>query len=145
MLKNISQNAGRFFEILPKDWQDSIVPYWKDLENSTQVYIIEEGDQIIVGGMVFSNLIPEMKEYTDEANCWFLNNYLYIGYLWVPENKRGKNLGSTWLQELRALNKNQKYWLTIEEHGLGGFYLKNNFKYIKTLELESTKEELFAD
>lgn len=145
MLKNINHCASRFFEILPDEWQESIIPHWEALKNSAQVYVIENDREILVGGIVFSSIIPEMKAYAKEAHHWFSNDYLYIGYLWVPEKERGKNLGSIWLKELRELDKHQKYWLTIEEEGLSKFYLKNNFKHIKTLAVKDSKEELFAD
>ncbi|MFD1316237.1 GNAT family N-acetyltransferase [Namhaeicola litoreus] len=145
MLKEISHHPNRFFEILPKDWQESIIPYWQELKEDAKIYIIEDDQEILVGGMVFSSMIPEMNKYAEEALSWYAKDYLYIGYLWVSEKNRGKNWGSRWLEELRTLDKNQKYWLTIEEEGLKGFYLKNNFKHIKRLEYDGLKEELFAD
>lgn len=124
----------QFFSILPEDWRESIVPLWKDYADNSKIYGYFKDGQMIVGGIVFSTCSPDMFYNCTEANLWLEKGYLYIGYVWVVEELRGKNWGSHWLQTLIAQNKKQKYWLTVEEEKLKGFYEKNGFKFVKTLQ-----------
>ena len=57
--------------------------------------------------------------------------YLYVGFIFVIEERRQQNLGSIWLDNLKKMYPNQKFWLTIEDLKLDTFYVKNGFKRIK--------------
>ena len=142
-LKTIN-NAAVFFDLLPLNWQESIKPYWVNIKKNATIYILEDNDEICAGGIIFSANIPEMEAYRDEANYWFSKNYLYIGYVWVPVEKRNKNYGTLWLKNLLLLDKKQHYWLTTEDKQLRYFYEKLNFTYLKTLNSNDVEEELFV-
>ena len=144
MQLRITTKATDFFNMLPVDWQESIVPHWKNLKKNATIYLLEDKDEICAGGIVFSTNIPEMEGYSDEADYWYFKNYLYIGYVWVPISKRNKNYGTLWFNNLIALDKNQHYWLTIEDKKLRYFYEKIGFTYVKTLLCKDIKEELFV-
>lgn len=141
LLKN---NANLFFDMLPKDWQDEIVPFWTHYEASSKIYVIVENNLIIGGGIVFSTTPPDVVYYKEEAEQWFDNGHLYIGFLWVAEHKRNNNLGSFWLEELKNVNPNQKYWLLIEDERLHGFYQRNGFIQIKTIVHNQYPEWLYS-
>lgn len=143
VFKNITARPNSFFNLLPLDWQEAILPFWDKFKKSSEVYILEENDEIIAGGIVFSKCPPDLEFFKDEAREWFDKGYLYIGFIWVPENYRHQNFGSLWLKHLKMQDPNQKYWLTIEEENLRAFYEKNDFQYIKTLQNDSIKEQLF--
>jgi len=144
MLKNITHNPGPFFDILPKDWQDSILPFWNVLKETSKVYVLDQDREICAGGIIFSTLIPEMEGYEAEANYWYSKDYLYIGYVWVPQYKRNKNFGSKWLNHILQLDNKQHYWLTTEDKALRYFYEKMGFSYVKTLCFNHVEEELFV-
>lgn len=133
-----------FFNILPLDWQEGIVPFWSDLKATTSCYILEEKNQIIAGGLVFSSCPPDMKYAEKEVNFWFQNAYLYVGFIYVIPEKRGQNLGSFWLQNLKKKYPHQKYWLTIEDLTLDSFYTKNGFKRIKSIFNEGIEEVIYV-
>jgi GNAT superfamily N-acetyltransferase len=133
MFKHLRDNHHLFFEMLPQDWQDEIIPHWAQYEDSASIYVIEEQDQIIGGGIVFSTCPPDILYYKKEAQNWFDNGYLYLGFIWISEDKRNMNLGSFWLEELKRTRPKQNYWLLIEEEHLHRFYQKNKFVLIKTV------------
>lgn len=134
-----------FFNLLPLEWQESIQPNWASLKECATIYVLEEENEIFAGGIVFSKITPEMDVYIEEAKYWFSKNYFYVGYVWVPLEKRNNNYGSLWLKSLLAENKMQHYWLTTEEKKLRYFYEKLGFKYIKTLNFNEISEELFVN
>lgn len=133
-----------FFEMLPPDWQVNILPFWEVYKNSTKCYVLLENDEPIAGGLVFSECPPDMLNTKEEADGWFKNGYLYLGFIYVLETKRGQNLGSLWLSHLKNKFPKQKYWLTIEDMGLHGFYIKNGFVKVKTISNEGQDEILYA-
>ncbi len=142
--KHLKINHHLFFEILPQDWQDDIVPYWDSYKDSSTIYIISQKEHIIGGGIVFSNCPPDIDYYKIEAEEWFDNGYKYLGFIWIAESKRNMNLGSLWLDELKKQNPLQKYWLLIEEEHLHRYYQKNNFTLIKTIVNNHLSEWLYA-
>lgn len=144
IFKKIKSNPNQFFDILPKDWQDDIVPFWEDYKDNASIYIIKENSQVEAGGIIFSTPSPDILYYKKEAQKWFDNKYLYIGFLWVNKNKRNNNLGSFWISELKKQLPNQKFWLLIEEERLHSFYLKNDFKLIKIFKKDDHSEWLYA-
>lgn len=143
MQLRISKETALFFDLLPKEWQESIdssIHYFKD--NAT-LYLLEENNTLLAGGIVFSKHLPEMDAYREEANYWFSNDYLYIGYVWVPFEKRNNNYGSLWFTYLFKKDPTQHYWLTTEETSLRYFYEKMGFTFLKTLRNGDVQEELF--
>ncbi|MGJ8592982.1 MAG: GNAT family N-acetyltransferase [Aquaticitalea sp.] len=125
--QKLVSNPFDFFELLPQDWQDGIVPHWKNYKDDSIIYVIVENGEIIGGGIVFSTCPPDIRYYEKEAQQLFDNGYLYLGYIWIAEHKRNLNLGSFWLNELKKTNPGQNYWLLIEEEHLHRFYQKNDF------------------
>ena len=115
-----------------------------ELLHQDQTILLVEDNQVIGGGLVFSKSPPDMWYAIDEANKWFDKGYLYIGFIFVLEEKRHQNLGSVWLNQLKAKFPNQKYWLTIEDLKLDSFYVKNDFKKVKSLFNENQEEWLYV-
>jgi diamine N-acetyltransferase len=137
-------NCSEFFKILPLDWLESILPHWETINETTKGYLLVENQKIISGGLVFSKCPPDMLYAIDEANHWIKNGYLYLGFIYVIEERRHQNLGSIWLNSLKQMHPNQKYWLTIEDLKLDTFYKKNDFKKVKTLFNDNQEEWLYV-
>ena len=133
-----------FFKILPKDWQESLVPVWENFKASTSGYLLIDNTQIIAGGLVFSKCPPDMLYAENEANTWFNKGFLYLGFIYVIEEKRHQNLGSVWLDNLKKRIPNQKFWLTIEDLKLDAFYVKNGFKYVKSFYNDGIEEAVYT-
>lgn len=142
--KDITDEAFAFFDTLPPDWQEAIVPVWDQYMEHSRVYILEEAGQICAGGIVFYGMPPEMDHFREEATRWVAKGYHYIGFVWVPENQRKKKYGSAWLLSLIQRNPEQGYWLTTEESALTEFYTRNQFRYIKTLRHRHCEEQLLV-
>jgi len=140
----ILKNKTAFFDLLPLDWQESILPIWNTCQEQAQILTLEQDHEICAGGIVFYKSIPEMEVYREEADLWFFKNHLYIGYVWVPESKRNNNYGSLWLKELLLRDPNQAYWLTTEDKQLRYFYEKAGFTYVKSISCNGVEEELFV-
>jgi len=138
--RDLSASARLFFNILPTDWQEGIVPFWKDYQSSTQVFVLRKEHRIAGGGLVFSRPAPDTLIYKEEAQNWFDKGYLYIGFLWIDEQFRNRQLGSYWLHQLFRQNPGQKFWLAIEEEGLASFYSKNGFYLKKIIHLTDSSE-----
>ncbi len=136
-------NVSLFFQILPQDWQEAILPFWNEYKTSTRCYVLtDENQNIIAGGLVFTQCPPDMVYAEEEANKWLNKGYEYLGFIYVIEERRKQNLGSIWLTQLKQMNPKQKYWLVIEEEKLDAFYVKNGFKYKKTLNLNDDNQEM---
>jgi hypothetical protein len=142
-LKILDTNQHLFFDILPKDWQDAIIPFWDACKDTAIIYVFEEKGNIIAGGIVFSTCPPDLLHYKKEAQQWFDKGYLYIGFLFVTELKRNHNLGTIWLQQLKSFAPGQKFWLLIEEDYLHHFYKKNEFHLYQTLPHNDQTEWLY--
>lgn len=127
--KELKNKHSDFFNILPIDWQNSILPYWNHYSKTTKVFVVTCNEVVIAGGLVFNECSPDMENIKNEAEDWFKKGYLYIGYVFVSEKHRNLNIGSFWLQNLILKNPIQKYWLTVEEQNLISFYTKNNFEF----------------
>ena len=138
--KNTTAQPERFFNILPEDWQEGIVPFWPEYQHTARIYTLETPSEVLGGGIVFASVSPDTMLYKKEAQSWFDRGFLYIGFLWITEKHRGKNLGSEWLQELNKLFPNQKLWLSIEEEGLLAFYEKNGFRLVKKINADAGEE-----
>lgn len=121
----------RFFKLLPDDWQEVIVPFWKDYEKSAAIYVFENHLEISAGGIVFNSCPPDLLTYKKELQYWFDEGYAYLGFIFVKETMRGQNLGSQWLDAIKKQLPNQKFWLLIEDEYLHHFYVKNGFQRIQ--------------
>ena len=138
--KDCTARPEYFFSILPPDWRGDIAPVWGDYKDTANIFILESGKQAIGGGIVFSSVSPDTMIYGAEAQHWFDEGYLYIGFLWIAEQHRGKQLGSSWLQQLIRQFPHQKFWLSIDDYQLLPFYERNGFRLMKEVETASGKE-----
>lgn len=137
-------NPTDFFEILPLDWQQNIVPYWEDYKTTSKIYVFKEQNKIVAGGIVFDTCPPDMISQQERAQQWFNQGFLYIGFLFVAEHMRHQKLGSLWIQSLKKLMPNQSFWLVIEDENLGKFYEKHEFKIKETISTENGLEWLYT-
>ena len=126
----LQKKSARFFNILPQDWQQIIVPKWEAFKASASIYVFKENKAIIAGGIVFKSGHPNNTDFENKYAYLYNENYYYIGFLWVIPEKRNQKLASKWLSNVHYLNTNQKYWLTIEEASLQHFYQKNGYKLL---------------
>lgn len=143
IFRELTDDPQAFFEMLPQDWQDEIVPFWDDYKAESKIYILEKHLAIIGGGIVFYKSPPHFEYFESEASSFFNKGYLYLGFIWITEDQRNKNLGSVWLQQLKTQNPNQKYFLLTEEDYLQHFYEKNDFYRIKQVQNQEHQEWLY--
>ena len=140
-LVDSTQQPESFFNALPADWQEGIVPYWADYQHTARIFTFQSGTEILGGGIVFSTVSPDTQEvYQQEAQRWFDEGYLYIGFLWFSEQHRGKQLGTKWLEQVFARHPRQKFWLAIDEFRLSSFYIRNGFSLIEKIESAEGEE-----
>jgi len=143
--KNYTTKAYVFFEMLPSDWKDNIVPFWNDLKSTTQLFVLIENETIIAGGLVFSKCPPDLMYYEKEANTWFEKGYLYLGFIFVDEKQRNRSLGSLWLDNIKKQYPKTGFWLAIEDENLHKFYDKNGFEKVATIKnLDLQEESIYA-
>lgn len=143
---DITDQAQAFFDIIPHDWQEDIVPYWPEyrLNERAKVMALIKNQVIIGGGIIFSSTSPDDDMDAGFAQSWFDQGYLYIGFLWIEKTFRNQKLGSLWLKNVFELDLNQKYWLTIEEENLIDFYVKNQFRLIQNIDDPDAREWLMV-
>ncbi len=141
---NATESPEQFFNMLPDDWQILIVPYWESYKDDAKIYVLKENEEVVAGGLVFSRSLPDMSDFEKSLQYLFSEGYLYLGFIWVPLDKRNRQLASQWLTLLKNQDPNQKYWLTIEEPWLKHFYEKNGFKLIKESDDAGDKEWLYV-
>jgi GNAT superfamily N-acetyltransferase len=128
LFKKLEGKYTTFFQILPKDWQVSLEEIFN--EEEAVIYVLIENDLIVAGGILFKSYNDDMSNFKEESKLYLKANYLYIGYLFVLETYRGKHLGSKWIELVKAVYPKTKFWLTIENEVLEGFYLQNGFNKI---------------
>lgn len=138
---NYTSKANLFFEMLPKDWQETIIPFWDHLKQTTQIYVLVEDNVIVAGGLVFSICPPDMMYYESKANKWFQKGFLYLGFIYVDEMKRNRNLGSLWLDSVKKQYPKTGFWLSIEDENLDKFYGRNGFEKVETMKNTELNEE----
>ena len=143
--KDFTDRAKDFFEILPEDWVVEIEPLWDDYDNTAKIYCIIDESTVVSGGIVFSTVSPDTKGYKEIAQSWLTRGYLYIAFLYVSENHRGRGLGSFWYRELKKLDPQQKFWLAIEEKNLMDFYVPLGFFEQAKVLNNGTEEWILAD
>lgn len=132
-----------FFDILPKDWVNEIRPFWKEYKDKTKIYVLDKGNKIIGGGMIFSTVSPDMKNNTSKAKYWLDKGYLYLAFFYIKKEYRGNRLGDFWLKNILEMDKNKKYWLCIEDPGLENFYKRNGFRLVEKISTENSKDWIF--
>lgn len=150
--KETTDKPERFFDILPADWQESITPFWANYVSSARIFVLEsateplgEHTQVVGGGIVFSSISPDCQPmYHAEAKQWFDEGYLYIGFLWIAEQHRDKQLGTKWLQSLYGRFPGKGFWLSIDDIKLASFYKRNGFALMKKVELDYYPEWVMA-
>lgn len=142
--KKLQNNHYLFLEMLPNDWQDELQPFWADIKDYSELYVLKENETIIGGGIVFTKAPPDILYFKEEAQEWFDSGFLYLGFIWISENKRNMNLGSLWLEELKKTDPTQKYWLLIEDDNLHRFYDRNGFILTKTIYTQDHPEWLYS-
>lgn len=140
-----TSEPDRFFEILPEDWLEGIVPFWNEYQDSSQIFTLEIEYLVIGGGITFSKPAPDTLAYENVAQEFFNENRLYFGFLWLNPSYRGNDLGSVWIKNLRLRFPNRKFWLAIEDLGLSNFYQKNGFNILKKVEASDTIEWIMID
>lgn len=141
IFENYTSKAYLFFDMLPIDWQENILPFWEELKLTTQVYVLIEEDIILAGGLVFSKCPPDMTYYKKKADEWFEKGYLYLGFIFVDETKRNRNLGSLWLDNVKKEYPKNGFWLAIEDENLHKFYVRNGFEKVETVKNGELNEE----
>lgn len=143
--KETTSVPERFFSILPPDWREAISPYWPDYADTARIFTLETNGEVIGGGILFTTPAPDILSYGAEAEHWFDQGFLYIGFLWIAEEHRGRQLGSWWLQKLRELLPGQPFWLSIDDYGLRAFYERNGYRLVKAVEVETGTEWVLID
>lgn len=133
LIETTTQPA-RFFELLPEDWQDEIVPYWPNYQATARIFLLVKNGEIPGGGIVFSTVSPDTMAYRKTAQRWLDRGYLYIAFLYFDEKYRGQGLGSAWLQALEKHLPGRCFWLSIDEEGLRHFYEKNGYRVVEQVE-----------
>ena len=141
----ILDNPQFFFEILPPDWRDAIVPIWEEHKGRANIYILKDGEEVVAGGIVFKGVPPNRTGFEIEnGEKYIKKGYHYIGFLYVVPHRRNGALGSKWLLALKNRFPGQAYWLTTEEAGLDGFYIKNGFERVASSPDRDLPEWLFV-
>ncbi|GAB4263045.1 MAG: hypothetical protein Kow0027_30410 [Saprospiraceae bacterium] len=125
-----------FFDILPSDWRSGLEPHWDEYKESSKIYGLFDEGELVCGGVVFSKVTEDTIFYEEIAEKWLKRGFLYIGYLYVVESRRGRGYGSRWLNELFKIDPGQSYWLSIEEYELKDFYLRNGFQLVEGVEMK---------
>lgn len=143
-LINITEQPHLFFDLLPADWQETLLPEWSFYKNYAQVLVLHQGDEICAGGIIFESFSPGMEAFEVTAEEWFDKGYKYVGYVWVPERQRGKGYGSLWLKTLIQQFPKSGFWLTTEEKELRKLYEHNYFNFQQSLRTGTIEEDLFV-
>ena len=139
-----TNNSQEFFQILPLDWQEALHMVWDKAKATSEIYVIKEEDEIIAGGILFKQYTQDMALLKKTAKQLLASNCYYIGYLWVNETHRGKDLGTFWLNSIKNAYPKNNFWLTIEEENLQKFYIKNGFELTQKVENVDGEEWLMV-
>lgn len=59
-LEETKSNQQQFFEILPKDWQDTIIPYRNDYKSTAKIFVFIEASKVVAGGILFYSMPPDL-------------------------------------------------------------------------------------
>jgi len=144
-LVDLTRTPELFFDILPTDWRTEIEPFWPEYKKTSQIYGLDEEGEIIAGGIVFSSVSPDTKGYGEIAQKWLDQGYLYMGFIYVQEDRRGEGLGTLWINKVKQQDSQQKYWLAIDEYGLSNFYRKLGFSVVEEVRNGADPEWILAE
>lgn len=120
------KNPSDFFKTLPEDWLDELLPQWPVLKTTSEVYGVIKDNQVISGGIVFNQNLPQLSPVEIQAALLF-QGAPYIGYIYTQPEFRGMGASSFWFHSLFDQCNNQRYWLSIEVLQLSAFYQKFGF------------------
>ena len=136
--------TAQFFDFLPIDWQNELLPQWNELSETAEVYGLYKDDSLdnlTTMGIIFKTQLPRLTPF-EKAIQNALSSYLYIGYVYTMPQFRGKGNASLWFDALKLQFPKVNFWLTIEEPELAEFYIKNDFKLFKGTRLDETDGEI---
>ena len=124
--KNIAHPDHAFFDFLPQDWKDELLPQWINLKATAQVFVLEEHLQVVCMGILFYKVLPNLSPLEKIVRKQF-EDYLYIGYLYTLPQYRSRGLASKWLETVKQYAPQKNFWLTVEDPNLVPFYTQNGF------------------
>ena len=129
VLEVVTEMPKLFFDFLPRDWGEHILPLWPNLKETSDIYTLKnERNKLVCGGIVFKESLPTPSSIQKTFISSVDKNWYYLGYIYTDTAYRNQGLASKWLHEVMNLDKNVSYWLTTEEQALSDFYLKNGFQ-----------------
>ena len=144
----LEDRPERFFEILPLDWSAEIQPVWYQYQDSSYIYVLGYDDQMIGGGILFSEPSPDIDYYNAAQRFKVVSllekGYGYVGYFFILDKFRSRGLGMKWLDELIRMNPSKGLCLTIDDDSLKGFYAKAGFKLNEEIDFQDHKEWLLV-
>ena len=65
------KNPSDFFKTLPEDWLDELLPQWPVLKTTSEVYGVIKDYQVISGGIVFNQNLPQLSPVEIQAALLF--------------------------------------------------------------------------
>lgn len=133
-LLDLTSQPSDFFNFLPEDWRVEIEPHWSDYAGNSHIFALAENHHVIAGGIVFSTVSPDTRGYEEIAKKWFGRGFRYMGFIYVDEYRRKEGLGSMWVNSVRMLHPDWKFWLAIDEYGLSEFYNKLGFEIVQEVQ-----------
>jgi GNAT superfamily N-acetyltransferase len=145
VLADVTGDPRCFFESLPEDWRAEIESCWAGYASSSRVYALREEDVVIGGGIVFRKPAPDTLVFAARARALFERGLLYIGFLYLDPARRGRDLGSFWIDEVRARHPGRHFWLAIEAPGLRRFYERNGFAVVDTVTVDGATQWILSD
>lgn len=137
--KELNHLPHLFFNLLPYEWKETLVPYWPQYTSSATILGTYVNQRLVGGGIIFKQPTLETVNYP-MAETYFNFGCPYIGYLWVSEPFRHLGLGSAWLDEVAQRHQKTGTWLSIEENQLLDFYQRNGYQLDHHLVNADTEE-----
>ena len=138
----VTQPPISFFDFLPEDWKEELLPQWDNLRSSSEVYTITIDCELICMGIVFKEVLPKLSLAEKRVQKLFVN-YSYIGYLYTLPKYRGQGFATKWFEFIKKQDSKRNFWLAIEESILIAFYSKHGFKkYVQSTYNDHAQEEL---
>jgi len=128
-----TEKADEFFQILPRDWQDQIMPHWSTYKEQTRIYVWLEEGKLIGGGLVFDELSPDMEIHRSQLQKFIQPHMKYLGFIWIINQYRSQGLGKKWLQKILEQYPHCGFWLSIEDENLNHFYKKMGFSIVEKI------------
>lgn len=144
-LQELTSQPSVFFDFLPEDWRAEIEPFWRDYAQNSYIFALAENGRIIAGGIVFTTVSPDTRGYSKIAREWLDRGYKYMGFIYVDEIRRQEGLGSRWVNDIRLLHPDWKFWLAIDDYGLSKFYKKLGFEIVQEIQNDDRPEWILVD